>query len=141
MNDILASTYFKNFAVPLITVFLSVFVKIVSRNDQFISFKKEDLAIGMDVSITALIIFIVASAGLASELANITSDVTNIVNERLTSVPWLILAFVCIIWFVSTIVRKFGWDNEDELNIYWGILFPDIIGILLLLFVVNWMGQ
>ena len=137
MNDILKTTYFLNFVVPLITVFLTVFVKIVSRNDQYYTFKKEDLAIGMDISVTALIIFITSAVNYAAQANTKTNE---LINSKLVDLPWLILAFVCIIWFVSTIIRKFGWHNKDELNILWGIIIPDFIGIMLLLFVVNWIG-
>ena len=91
----------------------------------------------MDVSVTALIIFITSAVNLASQ---VYPQGDGAVNPKIIDLPWLILAFVCIIWFVSTIIRKFGWDNKDELNIIWGIILPDFIGIMLLLFVVNWIG-
>ena len=45
MIKILASQYFLNFCVPLITVGISVFIKCITRNDQHSFFKKEELVL------------------------------------------------------------------------------------------------
>ena len=61
MRDLLTQPYFLLAAVPLVTICLGVFLKIVSRNDQHAAFNKEDYAIGPEVSITTLIVFITES--------------------------------------------------------------------------------
>jgi len=58
MIKILTSTFFTYFIVTLITTVFSVFVKSVSRNDSHRSLKNEDFAIGLELSVTALILFI-----------------------------------------------------------------------------------
>jgi len=42
---------------------------------------------------------------------------------------------------MSTIIRKIGWQNESELNNFWGIIFPDFLGIMILIFVVIWISK
>lgn len=134
----LAHPLFLQFIVPLITVAFTVFLKVVSRNDKFKRFKKEDLAVGLEVAVTALILFITESASLAQQLSTQSSQVLPKTIEKLTTAPWIILAFVLGIWGVSSTVRWIGWKGDDDLNTGWGIVFPDLFGLLLLFFVVNW---
>jgi len=44
MAKVLAEVYFVYFIVPLIGVFLPITLKIISRNDRFSTFRKNDLA-------------------------------------------------------------------------------------------------
>lgn len=134
----LGNEIFLQFGVPLITVALSIFVKYVSRNDRHSGFRKEDLAVGLDMSVTALLIFITGSAHIASSLpANNPPDE---VVQQLASVPWILMGFVIGIWGVSTVVRKSGWEDDDKLKISWGIIAPGLFGLLTLLFAVNWIS-
>ena len=134
--NLLGSPYFLQFGVPLVTVGLSIFIKYVTRNDQHSGFKKEDVAVGLDLAVTALLIFITGSSQLTVSLppTNPPPDVV----EKLASVPWILMAFIIGIWSVSTVVRKLGWESDDKLKIFWGIVVPDIFGLVVLLFVVNW---
>lgn len=134
--NILGDPIFIQFIVPLITVGLSVFLKFVTRNDQHVSFQKEDFAFGIDLSITALLIFIVSSAGLVQQ--SIVPGVSESVIIKVNTIPWILLSVFLGIWAVSTIVRKLGWEGDGKLHVFWGISVPDIFGILVLLFVVNW---
>ncbi len=52
MMNILTDPIFLDFGVPLITVALSIFLKFVTRNDQHASSQKEDLAFGIDLTIS-----------------------------------------------------------------------------------------
>jgi uncharacterized membrane protein YgcG len=134
----LANPLFLQFFVPLITVAFTIFLKVVSRNDNFKRFKKDDLAVGLEIAVTALILFITESANLAQELSTQTGQAIPKIVEKLTVAPWIILAFVLGIWGVSSMVRWVGWKGNDDLNIGWGIVAPDLFGLLLLFFVVNW---
>ncbi len=141
MNGILAHPWFLHFAVPLVTVGLCIYLKFVTRNDHHTPFVKEDLAFGLDVAITALILFITGSVNIA--IAAKSSGDPNLrlqLEDKLVAVPWLLLAFVLGIWGVSTLVRKMGWKNEMELKLLWGIIAPDVFGVILLVLVVNWIG-
>lgn len=113
-------------------------MKFVTRNDNHKSFKWEDLAVGLDLSVTALLIFMTAGSKLATQLAANPSDAG--LQSKLAGIPWIIAAFVIGIWGVSTLVRKAGWKGEEELKPLWGIVIPDIFGVASLLFVVNWIS-
>jgi len=134
--NLLGTPYFLQFGVPLITVGLSIFIKYVTRNDRHSGFKKEDTAVGLDLAVTALLIFITGSAKLAGDLppSNPPADIV----EKLAAVPWILMAFIVGIWGVSTLVRKLGWESDDKLKVFWGIIVPDAFGLSVLLFVVNW---
>ena len=136
--DFLKNDIFLQFGVPLLTVALSIFVKYVSRNDLHTGFRKEDLAVGLDMSVTALLIFITGSAQIANSLPKINPPKE--VVEQLASVPWVLMAFLIGMWGISTIVRKLGWEDEDKLKTFWGIIFPGLFGLLTLLFAVNWIS-
>lgn len=131
----LEDPYFLQFGVPLITVGLSIFIKYVTRNDRHSGFRKEDLAVGLDLAVTALLIFITASTQLAKNAAQ-----SNQITEQLASVPWILMAFLVGIWGISTVVRKLGWESDDKLKWGWGIVFPGSFGLFTLLFVVNWIS-
>lgn len=134
--DFLKNQMFLQFGVPLLTVVLSVFVKYVSRNDLHTGFRKEDLAVGLDMAVTALLIFITGSAQIANNLP-ILNPPKDIVTQ-LASVPWILMAFLIGMWGISTIVRKLGWEGDDKLKILWGIVVPGLFGFFTLLFSVNW---
>lgn len=125
--------------MPLIAVGLSIFLKFVSRRDGHKPIKKEDFAVGMDLAITAALLFITASSTVAQSLSSNPTDAKLI--EKSQSVPWIIAAFLLGIWCISTLVRKLGWESDDKLKIFWGIIFPGIFGLSVLFFAVNWITQ
>jgi len=129
---------FLQFGVPLVTVALSIFVKYVSRNDRHSGFRKEDLAVGLDMSVTALLIFITGSAHIANTLP--ATDPPEVIVQQLASVPWVLMGFLIGMWGISTLVRKLGWEDDDKLKVLWGIVVPGLFGLLTLLFAVNWIS-
>lgn len=133
-----AEPYFLKFLVPLIGVAASIFLKYVTRRDTHTNFKKEDLAVGLELSVAALLIFVAASSFLAQDLSQSPND--PVLLERSAGVPWILSAFILGIWGISTIVRKLGWVGDDRLQWFWGILLPNTFGVAVLLFVVNWIG-
>jgi hypothetical protein len=136
--NVFGQPYFLQFCVPLIAVGASVFLKFVTRNDTHKSFRKEDLAVGLDISVTALLIFITAGSRMATQL--VASPQDTLLQTKLAGAPWIIAAFIIGIWSVSTLVRKAGWGSEDRLKIVCGILIPDVFGVTTLLLVVNWIS-
>jgi len=145
MEKILASPYFKYFIVPLFAVGFSVFLKTVSRNDQYTAFKKEDLAIGLEIAVAALIIYITYCVTMADQIVSLINSGLNpgllgSLKGKFLVVPWVLTAFVLGIWGMSTLVRRLGWKDQDSLNIFFGIVLPFIYGLLCLIFVINWIG-
>lgn len=138
MKEIITSEWFQIIGVTVISAGLGIFVKYVSRNDSHgNTFRKEDLAIGLEMVITALILIITNSVSEFNKLNNvIVENATKVsIQEKEQIVPWLVLIFIVALWGTSTIIRKIGWENQDQLKIWWGIVFPNIIGITSLLFV------
>ena len=128
--------FFIQFVVPLLTVALSVFLKFVTRNDHHVSFRKEDFAFGIDLAITALLLFVVSSSTVVQQ--SLQQGASQTVISKSHGVPWVLLSVFVGIWAVSTIVRKLGWETEGRLHLFWGIVLPNTFGIIVLLFVVNW---
>jgi hypothetical protein len=60
--DVLGSTRFLYFAFPLLSAFAGVGLKYVSRNDQYSSFTKEDMAVGLDLILTASLLYVALTA-------------------------------------------------------------------------------
>ena len=86
---------------------------------------------------TALLIFIAAGSKLAQDLAANPGDAALVAKSM--GVPWILAAFILGIWGISTLVRKLGWEDDDRLHKYWGIIVPDIFGLFALIGVVYWL--
>lgn len=141
MENVFQSTYFLYFVIPLVTVVLSVFLKMVSRNDKFVFFKKEDLAVGLEISLASLIIFLTYCTTIASNIKTETNPgASEMVKNKLMQAPWIILTMVIGMWGVSTIVRKLGWKSEDNMSWFCGIIVPFVFGIICLYIAVNRMS-
>ena len=141
MNEIITSDWFQIVGVTVISTGLGIFVKYVSRNDSHTkTFKKEDVAIGLEMMITALILLITNSVNQFNKLNDSAIDETTKTTITNTEqiVPWILLVFIVGLWGISTVIRKIGWEDEDNLKIWWGIVFPNIIGIASLIYVFTW---
>jgi hypothetical protein len=141
----LLSGFFANFVVPLLTVGLNVYIKVVSRNDKHKPFHKEDLAIGFDLAIGAILAVSVHTIVLlnASRAAALAAQKTGApvppLPDKLIILPVLLIFWVLGLWGTSTLVRKFGWESEEKLTWKCGILIPFAFGVLSLIVAVNWM--
>ncbi len=138
MNQIITSEWFQIIGVTIVSSILGIFVKYVSRNDSHIkSFKKEDLSIGLELMITALILLITNTVNRFNTLSDnsIAEPIKASIRESQQLVPWIIMVFIIGLWGTSTVIRKIGWENENTLKIWWGIVFPNIIGIASLIYV------
>lgn len=163
MSEFLINPYFKDLGVPIITVVVTIFVKIISKNDtvgaKFLT--KQDFAIGLDLCITSVIIFITSMVDLTAKtfnsqamqrLQNINVDSVSsesiqeiyrisltmqAFQEKLLLAWWVFGALVVGILSISTFVRKYGWESAEALN-WKGIILPNIFGILVLFGTVAW---
>jgi hypothetical protein len=133
MIEILSSAYFKYLVVLLLTTFFVIFIKSVSRNDRHNTFfKKEDFAFGLEMGITAILLLLGNSVTIAQQTISDPNSMS-IVNEKLSIVGWIALMLTFGLWGVSTIVRRLGWQSDTELKIFWGIIFPDVFGLIVLI--------
>lgn len=136
--NFLGSKYFIQFWVPLIAVAVSLFLKFVTRKDDHRAFRKEDLAVGLDLAVTALLVFLTYGSLLAKEILKTPNDPKLV--ERTTMIPWILFIYMIGIWGISTTVRKLGWEADGKLKIFWGIFIPDAFGVMCLIFSVNWIS-
>lgn len=139
--EIIKSPFFKDFTLTCFTVLFTIYVKAFSRSTQDSGIlKREDFAIGIELCINSLVIFIAKLSDLVLSTKIITPDI----SVKISASLFLILAivFVCII-FHTEIWRRFGWKKNNahprimEPKII-AIVISDSVGILLLGFVVFW---
>ncbi len=162
MVQYLLHPYFLMGCVPLLSAVLGCAVKYVTRNDNHTAFKKEDLAVGLDLIITACVTYSVllaergmrlvrAQEALATVAAAATAPDSLHVAEleaqaaelsrRMMYSGWTAFGLVAMLWGVSTIVRKAGWNGQDDLRVGPGIVLPFFAGLAALGFVMSQAGQ
>ncbi|MFJ8452757.1 hypothetical protein [Bacillus paramycoides] len=124
-GEFLASPFFFNFCLPLLTTSFIVFVKRVSKNDTNLKkYRVEDWALGIDVSVSSILIYAVESAKqyrISYKNPNIQYEMNN----------WTIVFLVVGLWIISHIIRTHGWKDNGELNRL-GIIIPNIYGLIVL---------
>jgi hypothetical protein len=150
MVEFLSNPIFKFGILPIGSAMLGVAVKYASRNDQYAKFKKEDIAVGLDLALTACLMFVVLTTDKAVQLISTNKalsamikqkplDVTalaeiqakaQLLSGQIASSGWLIAIMFVGLGFLSTLVRKFGWESETEMKPVVGIAIPLIFGII-----------
>ena len=153
--EFLASIWFRYLIFPLGTVIAGVAIKYVSQNDRFENFKKEDLAIGLELILTAVLMYVVLTTDRAVELVEMhnhlsdilqssqvdATEIVKIQNEISTltigigTAGWVIFLMLVGIWSISTVVRKWGWRGVDDMHPFIGIGIPLMFGVLALILV------
>lgn len=152
MEEFLANPVFRYFIFPIGSAVLGIAIKYVTRNDQYGSFTKEDIAIGLELMRTACLMFIVLTTDKAITLGSINKQLSTVLTTnpidpvmasslqaqalklsgQLASTGWFIALMVLSLWSVSTIVRKWGWKSQSEMYPFTGIALPLAFGILAL---------
>jgi len=149
MNEFLTGSTFRYLLFPLASAGLGVYVKYVTRNDQFAKFRKEDLAVGLDLLRIASLIYLLLTSDRAIALARLSAmplqtmgadaDALRIqaaeLSDSISMAGWGVALFIIALWSVSTIVRKFGWESESELKPVMGIAVPLVFGVTSLILV------
>jgi hypothetical protein len=151
--EFLTSAVFKYFVFPLGGAGIRIFFKYVSRNDQYAKFKKEDFAVGIDLMITAVLMFVVLTTERAMQLISSNLALSEILKAQqpdtkaamhlqtqnqllagqLAISGWLIALVLLGVFSVVTLVRKVGWKSEAEMETFSGVTIPLLIGILSLI--------
>lgn len=137
MKDIVTSEEFLTIGVALLAPAIGIFLRYVTRNDRHRSVTRNDWAVGLDIMVAATIILITNAINNFSKLNQPDTDPGPRValNDDFAVGLWSVLAMVLIAWGTSTIIRKVGWDNEQAMNLIWGILLPNVAGVIMLLYV------
>ena len=107
--------------VPIITILLTVIIKMSARN-QSVDFRGIDfLDFGFDLSISAIVVLL-----------------TNVRDSNLTA--WFMLLFFVVIMIITIIVNRIGWNTREKRINLAGAIIPDIIGIFLLEVAILYVG-
>ena len=152
MLEFISSPLFTYFLFPVLSTVLGIGVKHFSRNDQYARFRKEDLAIGVELILTATLLSVVLSTNSAYELIEQNKEVDTLIAEKRTDTEefrslvqkqqeisqdlalsgWYITTLFIALGSVSMVMRKWGWKNADDIDSLAGIALPVTIGILAL---------
>ena len=131
---------------------LGIAVKYVSRNDQYAKFRKEDIAIGLELALTGCLMFVVLTTDRAAQLVILNGQIGGLLASasknqavlqslqaksalmfnRIATSGWPLLAMFLGLWGLSTIVRKWGWKSATEMRPIVGIALPLVFGILVI---------
>lgn len=124
----------------MLSIFLTVAVKVVSRRDNFLAIEREDFAIGFDLIVTSLILIVAYGTRTACLLGNkLTEEEMSSLKNKFEYLPWVILLYVIALWALSTVVRVKGWENNQRtMHKFWGVAFPTILGVIALLTTVKY---
>jgi len=161
MIEFLTNPIFKYAILPISTAILGIAVKFVSRNDQYAKFKKEDMAVGLELGLSACLMFIVLTTDKAKKLIDtnkILSDMLNaspidgimaskiqsqaqLLSSNIASSGWLTFFLFLGLAGISTLVRKYGWQSETEMSTLIGVTIPLIFGILAIISVMAGVSQ
>ena len=107
--------------VPIITILLTVIIKMSARN-QSVDFRGIDfLDFGFDLSISAIVVLL-----------------TDVRDSNLTA--WFMLLFFVVIMIITIIVNRIGWNTREKRINLAGAIIPDIIGIFLLVVAILYVG-
>lgn len=141
MPEFLQNKYFYYFTIPVLTILLTTFVKVVSRNDKFSLNMRADLAFGLDLSISAILLLTSHTLTYIATYANKSSaELTDCIN-KISTIPLIMLGLFIFLWVQSTIIRKFGWKNSATMSWIGGIIIPNALGLSALTFIAYWINN
>ena len=142
-TEFFSNYYVKNMGIPIFSVIMITFVKVASRKDHSLKVTRNDLAVGINLIVTGMIILLNYAVKLADNAKNLSPDLLADNTTKLLDMVVLVLLYCITAFFVSFIIRIFGWqkDNEKELSTFVGIIFPLIIGGIFLVWAVNYSNQ
>lgn len=137
MISFLSSSTFRFLLLPLFTTILAFMVKLCCKKDNIWLFTREDFSVGPNISSTAIFI-------LMSKCAIVANDAVSANNYELASKSFELVIEMLVILFVflfgllgmTILIRRLGWERINErhrLKIGWGIIFPNLIGIIYLI--------
>jgi hypothetical protein len=142
-TEILSDYYVKNLGIPIFSVVMTTAVKVVSRKDHSLKVTRNDLAVGINLIVTGLIMLLNYAVKLADNAKNLSADLLADNTAKLLNMVVLVLLYCIAAFLISVLIRLFGWqkDNEKELSTFMGIIVPLIAGGFLLVVAANYSNQ
>jgi hypothetical protein len=142
-TEILSDYYVKNLGIPIFSVVMTTAVKVVSRKDHSLKVTRNDLAVGINLIVTGLIMLLNYAVKLADNAKNLSADLLADNTAKLLNMVVLVLLYCIAAFLISVLIRLFGWqkENEKELSTFMGIIVPLIAGGFLLVVAANYSNQ
>lgn len=132
--EFLRSSMFEYGVLPLVAAAILVFVKTDSKRMGKDRFSLQELAIGLDLILAAVVSFATYAASLSKEIlfsqtehsqnSGETADrLIKAIMDKQIALLYVVAATVIGLWILSASVRSFGWKNDRDLNLF-GIFLP-----------------
>lgn len=161
VEEFLGGPIFRYIAFPAFSAASGILLKCATRNDKYAFFKKEDMAVGPQLMLTAALTYVIITTDRARELDRINDQISSALavkplqTERITELQaaahiaaqpimlaaWLLLCLVLLLWGTVTVVKRWGWASEAELKPGIGIGLPLALGVLSLVIVLAAAGR
>lgn len=150
LEEFISGPWFRYGIFPLVSAVAGILLKCATRNDKYAFFKKEDMAVGPQLMLTAALTFVVVSTDRAhslvaanaalkealaanaidrARLSALQSEAAHL-SQKLMGSAWLLLALIVLLWGMTTVVKRWGWKTESELYPVLGIGLPLALGVL-----------
>lgn len=162
----LTSLWFKNIAIPILTVLITFYIKVTSKSRHATQkiLTKEDFLVGIDLSVTGLIIFITNMVDLVNssvsnlygrsnelmvdhlsgaereELARFLFRQAGILHDKIILSWWVLFAILTGLSVSSYLLREFGRNRNGELDFVFGLLIPNVFGLTILFVAAIWIS-
>lgn len=117
------STFIQNniiWLVPIASILLTIVIKISAKPESVTLGITDYLDFGFDLSITSMVVL----------LTGIKDDAG----------IWLLFLSFLLVVITSIIVNRIGWKKDTKEQNLVGVLFPDVVGIMLLIVATLYMG-
>lgn len=142
-SEILSNVYFKNLGIPLLSVVLTMSLKVVSRKDNALKFNKNDIAVGINLIMASIIMLINYSVRVAEKVKDLNGDEVIKNSNVLLSMIVLVLLYALSAFSLTVYIRRYGWkkDKDNELKLFQGVIVPLFVGGIMLVIASNYTNQ
>lgn len=106
--------------VPIISIIFTITIKIAAKPEFMTLGHIDYLDFGFDLAITSIVVLL---SGCKDEVG-----------------IWLLLLSFVLIMITSILVNRLGWNKETKQQNWFGVIFPDAIGVILLVVSTLYMG-
>ena len=106
--------------VPIISIIFTITIKIAAKPEFMTLGHIDYFDFGFDLAITSIIVLL---SGCKDEVG-----------------IWLLLLSFVVIMITSILVNRMGWNKETKQQNWFGVIFPDVIGVILLIVATLYVG-
>ncbi|TAJ69010.1 MAG: hypothetical protein EPO51_26175 [Phenylobacterium sp.] len=161
IEEFLGGPTFRYVIFPAFSAGSGILLKCATRHDSYAFFRKEDMAVGPQLMLTAALTYVIITTDRARELSRINDQLKATLtikplqtqqigelqaaayaaSQPITLAAWLLLCLMLLLWGTVTIVKRWGWQSEAELKPMLGIALPLGLGVLSLMIVLKAAGR